>query len=132
MGSEPERMADRYEKTSPWPIVVVFGLVLSEIGVLFNVYPVAVAGLVMFVGSISGIVHEAGYVTSPWGLVVGLGIALAILGFILISIRVDGVIPVSVLESAAADDVVQRGLTIGATGVVLSLAGLVLPRVLDR
>jgi len=125
-------MADRYEKTSPWPIVIVFGLVLSEIGVLFSVYPAAVAGLVMFVGSVSGIVHEAGYVTSPWRLVIGLGIALAILGFLLVSVRVDGVIPVSVLEAAAADGVIQRGLTVGATGVVLSLAGIVLPRVLRR
>lgn len=132
MGTESERMADDYEKTSPWPIVVVLGLVLSELGILFNVYPVAVVGLVMFVGSISGIVHEAGYVVSPWRLLVGLGAALAVIGAALVTVRVDGGISVSVLEAAATDEILQRGLTITATGIVLSLAGIVLPRPLDR
>ncbi len=132
MGAESERMADRYEKTSPWPIVIVLGLVFSEIGMLFNIYPVAVVGLVMFVGSISGIVHEAGYVVSPWRLLTGLGAALAILGLALVSFRVDGAFTVSVLEAAATDGILQRGITVAATGVVLSLAGVVLPRTLDR
>ena len=59
--------SERYDKTSPWPIVVVLGVVFSELGILFNVYPVAVAGLVVFVGSVSGIVDEAGYVVPAAG-----------------------------------------------------------------
>lgn len=130
MGTEPERMADEYDKTSPWPIVVVLGLVFSEIGLLFGVYPVAVAGLVMFVGSVSGIVHEAGYVLSPWRLLVGLGGALAVLGLVIVSLRADG--GASVFEAAAADPFLQRGITMAATGGVLAVAGIALPRALDR
>jgi len=125
-------MADRYDKTSPWPIVIVLGLVCSEIGLLFNIYPVAVAGLVMFVGSISGIVYEAGYVASPWRLLVALGAVLAVLGFVLVAVRVDGGASISVVDSAASDGILQRGITVSATGVVLSIAGVVLPHVLDR
>jgi hypothetical protein len=124
--------SERYDKTSPWPIVVVLGLVLSELGILFNVYPVAVAGLVVFVGSVSGIVHEAGYVVSPWRLLVGLGAVLAVLGGIIVSVRFDGGLSASVFAAAAADGILQRGLTIAATGAVVSVAGIVLPRVWNQ
>jgi len=124
--------SERYDKTSPWPIVVVLGLVLSELGILFNVYPVAVAGLVVFVGSVSGIVDEAGYVVSPWRLLVGLGAVLAVLGGVVVSVRFDGGLSASVFSAAATDGVLQRGLTIAATGAVVSVAGLVLPRVLNQ
>ncbi len=124
--------SERYDKTSPWPIVVVLGLVLSELGILFNVYPVAVAGLVVFVGSVSGIVDEAGYVVSPWRLLVGLGAVLAVLGGIIVSVRFDGGLSVSVFAAAAADGILQRGLTIAATGAVVSVAGIVLPRVWNQ
>ena len=132
MGTEPERTVERYDKTSPWPIVVVLGVVLSELGILFNVYAVSVAGLVIFVGSVSGIVHEAGYVVSPWRLLVGLGVALAVAGGALVSVRLDGALSASVFAAAAADGVLQRGLTVAATGVVVSVAGVVLPRVLKQ
>ena len=124
--------SERYDKTSPWPIVVVLGLVLSELGILFNVYPVAVAGLVVFVGSVSGIVHEAGYVVSPWRLLVGLGAVLAVLGGIIVSVRFDGGLSASVFAAAATDGILQRGLTIAATGAVVSVAGIVLPRVWNQ
>jgi hypothetical protein len=124
--------SERYDKTSPWPIVVVLGLVLSELGILFNVYPVAVAGLVVFVGSVSGIVDEAGYVVSPWRLLVGLGAVLAVLGGIIVSVRFDGGLSASVFAAAATDGILQRGLTIAATGAVVSVAGIVLPRVWNQ
>lgn len=124
--------SERYDKTSPWPIVVVLGVVFSELGILFNVYPVAVAGLVVFVGSVSGIVHEAGYVVSPWRLLVGLGAALAVLGGVIVSVRFDGGLSASVFAAAAADGILQRGLTIAATGAVVSVAGVVLPRVWNQ
>ncbi|CCQ37562.1 uncharacterized protein Nmlp_3435 [Natronomonas moolapensis 8.8.11] len=124
--------SERYDKTSPWPIVVVLGVVFSELGILFNVLPVAVAGLVVFVGSVSGIVHEAGYVVSPWRLLVGLGAALAVLGGVVVSVRFDGGLSASVFSAAAADGVLQRGLTVAVTGVVVSVAGTVLPRVWNQ
>lgn len=127
--SDSERMADRYDKTSPWPLVIVLGLVLSEIGILFNVYPVAIAGLVMFVGSVSGIISEAGYVASPWRLVSGLGLFLAVVGVVVIWTQLDAVSVDAAATAVAvpANDIVQRGVTIAATGGVLAIGGVVLP-----
>jgi hypothetical protein len=133
MEAEPEPgISDRYEKTSAWPLVVVFGLVLSEIGILFNLYPVAVGGLVMFVGSVAGIVNEADYVARPWRLLSALGVALVVVGLLVVSTQVDGGVSAYIAQAASNDQISQRGYTIGATGVVVAVAGLVLPRVLNQ
>ena len=67
MGADrPEAAApDHRDKTSPWPVVVVLGIVLSEVGILFNLYPVSVTGLLLFTGSVAGIVTEAGPRSRP-------------------------------------------------------------------
>ncbi|MEF8808347.1 DUF7541 family protein [Natronomonas sp.] len=133
MEAEPEPgVSERYEKASAWPLVVVSGLVLSEIGILFNLYPVSVAGLIMFVGSVAGIVHEAGYVARPWRLLSGLGVALAVVGMLLVSTQVDGGVSAYISQAAVTNQVSQRGFTIAATGAVVAIAGAVLPRVLNQ
>ncbi|WP_246282731.1 DUF7541 family protein [Natronomonas halophila] len=133
MEAEPEPgVSERYEKTSAWPLVVAFGLVLSEIGILFNLYPVAVGGLVMFVASIAGIVNEAGYVTRPWRLLAGLGVTLAVVGMLVVSTQVDGGLSAYIAQASMSNQISQRGFTIAATGVVVVVAGLVAPRVLNQ
>jgi hypothetical protein len=70
-----------YGKTSPFPIFIALGLALSEVGVFLGIVPLAVGGLLLFSGSVAGILSEAGYVATPWGtlLVIG-GILLALSG----------------------------------------------------
>lgn len=131
MDTESERMAD-YDKTSPWPIVLVFGFVSSEIGILFGLYPVAVGGLIVFVSSVSGIVHEAGYVASPWRLLSGLGAALIVLGALVVSTQADLTAIRSVLAAAEASSVTLRGVTIAGTGAILAAAGLLVPRIVNQ
>ena len=133
MEAEPEPgISERYEKTSPWPIVIVIGLVLSEIGILFNLYPVAVGGLVLFVGSVSGIVSEAGYVVTPWRLLAGLGATLTVIGLLIVSTQVDASASAFVSQAAVENAISQRGFTIAATGIVLTAAGLAAPRVANQ
>ena len=128
MDTESERMADQYDKTSPWPIVLVIGLVSSEIGILFGFYPIAIGGLVVFVGSVSGIVYEAGYVRSPWRLLSGLGVALFVLGMLVVSTQ--GGLTLGALDASAG--VTRRGVTVAVTGAVLSVAGVLFPRAVNQ
>lgn len=130
--TEDERMADRYHKTSPYPVVIALGLVLSEIGILFNFYPVAVGGLLLFVGSVSGIVHEAGYVTSPWRLGRWLGAVLVVVGLLVVSTQVDGGVSAYLTQLSVQDGITQRGFTIAATGLFVTVAGFVFPRVVNQ
>ncbi|MFB6131605.1 MAG: cox cluster protein [Salinigranum sp.] len=63
---ETPGLSDQYRTASPWPLFVALGIPISEIGILFGVFPVAVAGLLLFSGSLAGILRESGYVSTPW------------------------------------------------------------------
>ena len=74
---EQPGLSDQYRTASPWPLFVALGFALSEIGVFIGLFPVAVFGLILFGGSIAGILTESGYVNRPWPTLVGVGVALA-------------------------------------------------------
>jgi len=65
---------------SPWPVFVALGIPIAEIGILFDVLPVAVGGLLLFGGSAAGLATEAGYAKTPWRALVGAAIPFAALG----------------------------------------------------
>ena len=75
-------------RTSVWPLVVAMGLTVSEVGVFMGVYPLAVGGLVLFVASVAGITHEAGYTGRPWRLAGALGVVLVAVGVWMVSTQV--------------------------------------------
>ncbi|WP_262178507.1 DUF7541 family protein [Haloarcula laminariae] len=75
---EQPGLSDQYRTASPWPVFIALGLVLSEIGVFIGLFPIAVFGLILFGGSIAGILTESGYVTHPWPTLVGVGVVLAL------------------------------------------------------
>jgi len=51
---------------SPWPIFVALGIPIAELGILFDVFAVAVGGLILFCGSITGMLRESGYAKTAW------------------------------------------------------------------
>lgn len=112
-------LSDQYRMSSPWPLIVVLGLLFSELGLLFNVFPVAVGGLLLFVGAIAGIVLESGYADRPWNLLAGLGIALCVLGALVTVTQLDSV------TLDAITTVVGQPNGIVGRGVELLIAGIV-------
>lgn len=121
-----------YVKSSAWPLVVVLGLSLSEVGILFNLYPLSVGGLVLFVGGVSGIVDESGYVSSPWRLMGGLSIALVVLGALVVASQIDGGVAAFVEQIASPNGIVRRGYSIAGTGAILAVAAVVVPFVRNQ
>lgn len=79
---ETTAVTDR-PRASPWPVFVAFGLVLSELGVLFGYASVAVGGLALFAASVVGILRESGYAASLWGPALGTGAVLVTVGGLL-------------------------------------------------
>lgn len=124
-------MSDGRSKMSPWPLFVALGLAISEVGVVLNLLPLSVGGLLLLVGSVSGIVTEAGYVDRPWGLLGGLGAALVGLGAIIVVTQTPlapGAILAAVERSVVGPDpngVVQRGLSVASAGAIALLASRV-------
>ncbi|MFB6304361.1 MAG: cox cluster protein [Haloferacaceae archaeon] len=72
-------VSDRYGMASAWPPFVALGVPIAELGILFDLFPVAVGGLVLFSGSVAGLLDEAGYVRSPW-------LALGVMAIVLVAV----------------------------------------------
>lgn len=103
MADEGVDVAGPERRASPWPLLVAAGLAVSEVGVLFGVPAVAVAGLVVFVGSVAGVLAEAGYAASPWRPAAVLGGVLLAAGAALL---------------VAAGGVTVRGASVATAGAV--------------
>lgn len=97
-------LSDQYRMASPWPLFVALGIPLAELGILFDLFALAVGGLLLFCGSVAGLLEEAGYVESPWR-------ALAVCGVILLPIG-----GAFVFTDAA---LVTRGYAIGVAAALL-------------
>lgn len=112
---------------SPWPLLVALGVAVSEVGVVLALFPVAVAGLLLFAGSVAGILGESGYADSPWPVMTWIGAALAVAG-VVVYVAGGGVLDASGVAAALGDSgsTPLRGLAIVAAGVlavVVSVAG---------
>ena len=60
-------LSEQYTRASPWPIPLVIGLVVAEIGIVFDgLLPVAVGGLLLLAVSVVGILRESGFSDSLW------------------------------------------------------------------
>ncbi|MFB6130464.1 MAG: hypothetical protein ABEJ28_06560, partial [Salinigranum sp.] len=84
-----EQATGEREKTSAWPMFVALGLAVSEVGVFMDgLYPVAVAGLLLFATSIAGILDESGYVATPWRTLGALGVVFLLAGVAIVVYQV--------------------------------------------
>jgi hypothetical protein len=107
-------LSEQYRTASPWPMFVALGLPIAELGILFDVFPVAVGGLLLFCGSIAGLVDESGYASTPWRALVVLAVLCLLAG-----------------SALAFTDVglVTRGYAIIAAGVLLLVGSVLGPTV---
>jgi hypothetical protein len=106
---EQPGLSDQYRMASPWPIFIALGIPIAELGILFDLFPVAVGGLLLFCASVSGILQEAGYVDSPWR-------ALGVLAVVLVAVGVAFVV--------SDLNLVTRGYAVITAGALLLLGGI--------
>jgi hypothetical protein len=60
-------LSDQYTRASPWPIPLVLGLVVAELGIVFDgLLPVAVGGMLLLAASVVGILRESGFAATLW------------------------------------------------------------------
>jgi uncharacterized membrane protein len=124
--STPDPVEDGPTRVSAWPVVVALGLTVSEVGVFMGIYPLAVGGLVLFVASVAGITHEAGYTSRPWRLGGALGIVLVAVGVWMVSTQVPLAVDPVVAAAEGADSIVLRGFSVVGAGLVASLGAVVI------
>ncbi len=120
---EEPGLSDQYSRASPWPLFVALGLTLSEVGVFINIFPVAVFGLLLFGGSVAGILTESGYVDRPSPTLVALGALLGVVGVAVVLWQV----PLAEVSLAVFGEngILSRALAVIAAGVIMAVAGVV-------
>lgn len=117
--SDHSSASDRDRPTSsPWPILVAVGLAGSEIGIVVDLFPVAVAGLVLFAASLAGILAESNHVGNPWRLATSVGVAF-VLGGSLVYALGTGLVTASAVDGLTG--LASRGLAIAVAGVVIAV-----------
>jgi hypothetical protein len=121
-------LSDQYRMASPWPLFVALGLTISEVGIVLNLIPLSVGGLLLLVGTTAGIVQEAGYTDRPWGVLGGLGALLVLLGGILVATQITAVDVGAIVGTVTgaftgpnANGIVQRGVSVAFAGAVALL-----------
>ena len=118
-------LSDQYRKASPWPMFVALGFVLSEVGVVLGLFPVTVGGLLLFGGTVAGILREADYIARPSAALAILGVVLAVAGAAIVLVQL-GVAELSVATlTDPLRPVVYRGSAVAVAGVVLSALSVV-------
>jgi hypothetical protein len=122
-------LGERYRKASPWPLLVALGVVLSEVGVVLGVFAVAVGGLVLFGGTVAGVLRESGYVAAAAAALAVLGVARVGSGAAAVLLNVDAsALSVGVLLDRTRPFVYRGGAIAAAGLIVLGLAGAVAGR----
>lgn len=117
-------VSDQYRKASAWPMFVALGLAIAETGVFLDIVALAVGGLLLFIGSLAGILHESGYIATPWRFIAALGTVLAVVG-----IGLSILYPIS--GGSGAISLGFRAISIAVAGV-LCVAGSVIGHVFVR
>jgi len=121
--AEEPGLSDQYPTASPWPLFVALGLTLSEIGVFIGLFPVAVFGLILFGGSVAGILTESGYAERPWPTLLGVGVALTVLAAALALWQ----IPLAdiALSNVGEGPLLTRLVAVAVAGLVMAAMGSV-------
>ncbi|WP_222919738.1 hypothetical protein [Natrinema sp. SYSU A 869] len=118
--------AERTDAAKPWPVLVAVGLVGSEVGIVVDLLPVAVVGLVVFAASVAGILADADYVDRPLALATKFGVAFVVAGAVLAA-HGTGTLPIGPLEPLSG--LASRGIALVLAGIVTVVgAGLVRSR----
>lgn len=120
---EQPGLSDQYRSASPWPLFVALGLTLSEVGVSLGLFPVAVFGLILFGGSVAGILTESGYASRPWPTLVGVGAVLAVIAALIAVTQ----LPAAelVVSNIGENRLLSRLVAVIVAGVVMAAMGSV-------
>lgn len=122
---EPTGIPGTDELMSAWPPFVALGFVIAEIGIVMNLVPLAFGGLLLFGGSIAGIIRDASLTKTPWGSLGLIGILFTVLGGIVLNTQLQRYTIDHVLTVATTNAIAIRGGAILLAGAVLVLAAIV-------
>lgn len=116
-------LSEQYRKASPWPMLVALGFVVSEVGVILGLFPVTVGGLLLFGGTVAGILSESGYVERTWVSLLAFGVFLGAFGALTVGLNLGpGALSLGTFLDTTRP-FVYRGSAIAVAGLMLVSLG---------
>ena len=115
----------RIHRVSPWPPFVALGFAVAEIGIVLNVVTLAIGGILLFGGSVAGILRETKYVTSPGRTLLVLGSMFVASGVAISASQVDQLTLEVLLSNEPINAIAMRGEAIIIAGLLLLLGAAV-------
>ncbi|MUV88878.1 hypothetical protein GJ629_02350 [Halapricum sp. CBA1109] len=123
--AEQADVGDRFPTASPWPLFVAVGFTVTELGLFIGIFPVAVAGVLLFGASVAGILTEAEYVGHLWKTMGVFGAVLAAIGLAMVvyggGVGVEAALGAIDAPNVVGNRLVSRGLAVGAAGIILAV-----------
>ena len=113
------------ELMSAWPPFVALGFVISEIGIVMNLVPLAFGGLLLFGGSVAGIIRDASLTKTPWGSLGIMGALFTVLGGIILNTQLQSYTIDHAISVSTSNAIGVRGGAVLLAGIVLVLAAIV-------
>ena len=114
----------RVHRVSPWPPFVAVGFAMGEIGIVMNLVGLSIGGILLFGGSVAGILTETEYVRSPWRPLVVLGILFLGFGGYMWATQVPTYTIDAFLSAAPTNAIAMRGEAIVVGGALLVLGAI--------
>lgn len=110
-------------QSSPWPIVAAAGIAATEIGVLFGLLPIAVAGVLAFGSSVAGMAREVGYAADRWRPLRFVGAAIAIVAAAAWLVVAPSPTPDGLVVAVRTDGIAVRAAIVLGSAVLLVAVG---------
>jgi hypothetical protein len=120
---------ERSQKASAWPVVTALGIVAGEVGVLFGLIPLAVAGVLAFGWSSAAMVREAGYARGRWRPLRWIGGAIGGVSVLVWVLQSTALTPTALTVAVRTDPIAVRAAIVLIAGALLVAAGAVGPSV---
>jgi|GEM_PF-169545 len=114
----------RVDRVSPWPPFVAAGLAVTEIGIVMNLVGLSIGGILLFGGSVAGILTETEYASSPWTPLVILGTLFLGFGGYMWATQVPLYTIDAFLAAAASNAIAMRGEAIVIGGGLLVIGAI--------
>ncbi len=123
-GTEGIGSPTRIHRVSPWPPFVAAGFAVAEIGIVLNLVSLAIGGIILFGGSVSGILNETKYAKSPWRPLLALGAIFVAFGGIMWASQVQSITIEALLAIVETNTIAMRGEAVVIAGSLLVLGAI--------
>jgi len=122
--TSPTGVGDQYRRASAWPPFVAIGLAISEVGVIMNLVPVSIGGILLFGGSLAGILVDASITESPWPSLGAIGVVFGALGGVMWASQLQQYTLSRLLAVANTNTIAMRGEAIVVAGALLVIGAI--------